>query len=163
VGILIDAATVALGVLGGPALESLELLVTQPLLVKLTGVTPNFEEMEGLAGNFKRMLVFVALIWIIAAFGEELFFRGYLMNRVADLGGRTRSAWAISLLLVSAVFGLHHMKQGITGVIDEGFMGLLLGLMYLGCGRSLSAPIVAHGVQDTVDIVLMYLNKYPVS
>ena len=47
------------------------------------------------------------------------------------------------------------------GVIDEGLMGLLLGLMYLGSGRNLAVPIVAHGVQDTIDILLIFLGRYP--
>jgi hypothetical protein len=34
--------------------------------------------------------------------------------------------------------------MGITGVIDEGLMGLLLGAIYLGTGRSLAVPIIAH-------------------
>jgi membrane protease YdiL (CAAX protease family) len=46
-------------------------------------------------------------------------------------------------------------------VIDEGLMGLLLGLMYLGSGRNLAVPIVAHGVQDTIDMLLIFRGKYP--
>jgi len=49
----------------------------------------------------------------------------------------------------------------VTGIIDEGFMGLLLGLMYLGSGRNLLIPIIAHGIQDTVDVLLLYLGTYP--
>jgi membrane protease YdiL (CAAX protease family) len=59
------------------------------------------------------------------------------------------------------VFGLAHSSQGVTGIIDEGFMGLLLDLMYLGTDRNLAVLIVAHGVQDTIDAVLIYLGMYP--
>ena len=37
--------------------------------------------------------------------------------------------------------------------------GLLLGAVYLACGRNLAAAIVAHGVTDTVDLLLMYWGK----
>ena len=83
------------------------------------------------------------------------------MNRVADLGSRTRSAWVASLLLTSVVFGLTHYHQGLTGIVEEGSDGLILGLIYLACGRNLAVPIVTHGVCDTIDIALFFLGKYP--
>jgi membrane protease YdiL (CAAX protease family) len=106
-------------------------------------------------------LIFIALAWILAAFGEELVYRGYLMNRVADLMDRTRAAWLVSLIAVHFGFGLAHAYQGMTGVLDEGLMGLLLGVMYLRTGKNLSVPIVAHGVQDSIDFILIFLGKYP--
>ena len=67
------------------------------------------------------------------------------MNRIADLGGGTRTSWTVSLFLLSALFGFSHYQQGITGIIEEGSDGLILGLMYLACRRDLAIPIVAHG------------------
>jgi membrane protease YdiL (CAAX protease family) len=103
----------------------------------------------------------IALIWILAAFGEELVYRGYLMNRVADLGRGTHAAWIVSLVVISALFGFSHYQQGLTGIIEEGSDGLILGLMYLAYRRNLAIPIVAHGVCDTIDIALLFLGKYP--
>jgi membrane protease YdiL (CAAX protease family) len=153
--------TVALGVACGLFMEGFELFVSQPLLVKLLGKQPNFENFRPLTGNPKLLLLGLALVWPLAAFGEEAVYRGYLMNRVADLFKRTRAAWIISLLAVSVAFGLAHSGQGITGVLDEGLMGILLGLMYLGTRRNLSVPIIAHGVADTIDIVWIFLGHYP--
>ena len=99
--------------------------------------------------------------WTLAAFGEEMVYRGYLMNRVAGLFRRTRSAWVFSLLLVHVGFGLAHAYQGITGVIDEGLAGLLLGLIYLRTGRNLAVPIVAHGLTDSIDFLLIFFGRYP--
>ena len=106
-------------------------------------------------------LIFLDLAWTLAAFGEEMVYRAYLMNRVADLLNRTRGAWIVSLLAVQVGFGLAHAYQGLTGVIDEGLMGLLLGLIYLRTGRNLAVPILAHGIQDSIDFVLIFLGKYP--
>jgi membrane protease YdiL (CAAX protease family) len=83
------------------------------------------------------------------------------MNRVADLLNRTRRAWIVSLIAVHVCFGLAHAYQGVTGVIDEGLMGLLLGLIYLSTGRNLAVPIIAHGLGDSIDLVLMFFGKYP--
>jgi uncharacterized protein len=153
--------TLALGVAGGVAIELLELFVTQPLLVRLTHRPPDLSDFNELRGNFKLMLLGLALTWILGAFGEEMAWRGWLMNRLAGLGHKSRAAWIVSLLLVNAAFGMAHAYQGITGILDEGFMGVLLGLMFLFGGEDLWIPIVAHGVQDSIDTLLLYSGHYP--
>jgi len=153
--------TLLLGVAAGFALETFQLFVSQPLLVRFLGKQPDLEGFRALTGNLKLTLIFVALAWILAAFGEEMVYRGYLMNRVADLLNRTPRAWIVSLIIVNVGFGLAHVHQGLTGIVDEGLMGLLLGVIYLLTGRNLSVPIIAHGVQDSIDFVLIFLGKYP--
>ena len=68
---------------------------------------------------------------------------------------------ALVLAWTLAAFGLAHAYQGVTGIIQEGFSGLLLGLIYLRTGKNLSVPIIAHGVSDTLDILLIFLGKFP--
>lgn len=151
--------TLLLGIGGGVLMELIELFITQPLLIRLTGKQPDLSDFLALKGNLRLTGLALVLTWTLAAFGEEMVWRGYLMNRVADLGNRSRIAWAASLVLVNAAFGFAHSYQGITGIIDEGFMGLLLGLLYLA--TNLSVPIVAHGVADTIDVLLLFTGKYP--
>jgi CAAX protease family protein len=153
--------TIVIGILCGIGMELLELYVTQPLLVKLTGKMPDFSDLGELHGNWKPTLLFIALSWTLAAFGEEMVYRGYLMNRVAGLFRNPKVAWLISLIRVSFVFGLGHIDQGITGQVENMIDGLLLGVIFLAAGCNLWAAIIAHGVTDTVDILLMYLGKYP--
>lgn len=153
--------TIAIGVVLGGLLETFQLLVTQPILARLFGRQPDLELFRMLSGNIKMTLLFIALSWTLAAFGEEMVWRGYVMNRVADVGGRTSRAWIASLVLVSAAFGLAHGYQGLTGWVEEGFAGLALGLMYLRTGNNLAVPIVAHGVCDTMDMVLIFFGKLP--
>ena len=154
-------ATVIYGIVGGLFTEPLEWLVTQPLLVRLTGQQPDLEDFRVLTGNLGLTLIVVVLAWVQAGFGEEMVFRGYVMNRVADLGNRTRRSWIASLILVSILFAFAHTYQGITGVLENGIAGLILGGMYLICGRNLSVPIIAHSLGDTVSIILIYVGKYP--
>jgi membrane protease YdiL (CAAX protease family) len=154
-------ATLGLGVACGVALELFQLFVSQPFLVGVLGKPPDLELFRALHGNWKWTLLALAGSWTLAAFGEEMVYRGYLMNRVAGLLGRYRSAWVVSLLVVHVAFGLAHAYQGITGVIDEGLSGLLLGVIYLRTGRNLAVPIVAHGLTDSIDFILIFLGKYP--
>jgi membrane protease YdiL (CAAX protease family) len=153
--------TVAFGIFGGAALEAIELFISQPLLVHLLHQQPDLAVLARVRGNLKLLAIMVVLAWTLAAVGEEVVYRGYLMNRVAELFRPGASATAIGLVTMSIVFGFAHAYQGVTGILDEGFMGLLLGLMYLAGGRNLLMPIVAHGVQDTIDVVLLYLGSYP--
>jgi membrane protease YdiL (CAAX protease family) len=155
------ALTFLLGLACGVSLEFFDLFGKQPLLTRLLGKPPDLSNFPAVRGNLKFALLIIAVIWILAAFGEELVYRGYLMNRVAELGHGTRSAWIVSLFLISALFGFSHYQQGLTGIVEEGSDGLILGLMYLACRRNLAIPIVAHGVCDTIDISLLFLGKYP--
>ena len=153
--------TLAFGALLGIGNECLELFVTQPLLVRLFHRWPDLSDLRPLVGNRNLFGLALLLTWTLAAFGEELVYRGYLMNRVADLFGRSRTAWTVSLILTSALFGLGHFDQGAIGQIENVIDGFLLAGFYLLCGRKLAVPIVAHGVQDTIDVLLIFLGKYP--
>jgi membrane protease YdiL (CAAX protease family) len=153
--------TLALGALCGAGIEALELFVTQPILVRITHHWPDLSDFRGLRWNWKLLPVAMLLTWTLAAFGEEMVFRGYLMNRVADFFKSTRRGWIISLIVVNVVFGFAHQYQGMTGVIENAIDGFLLGLIYLRCDRSLAVPIVAHGVTDTLDFLLIFVGKYP--
>ena len=153
--------TLMLGMAYGLGLELFDLFGKQPLLTRFLGKPPDLSGFPAVRGNLKYALLIVVVIWVLAAFGEELVYRGYLMNRVADLGRDTRTAWIFSLLLTSVLFGFSHYGQGLTGILEEGSDGLILGLVYIVYRRNLAIPIVAHGVCDTIDIALLFLGKYP--
>jgi uncharacterized protein len=110
-------------------------------------------------GNLKLFLFYVVLVWVLGALGEEIVYRGYLMNRVAGVFRNTRPAWVVSLIVVSVVFGCGHIDQGATGMIENVWNGLLLGAIYLACGRNLAVPVIAHAFTDTMDFILIYLGK----
>ena len=153
--------SLALGIGAGVLMEAIELLVTQPLLIHLTGKQPDFSDFRPVIGNPKLLAIGLALTWTLAAFGEEMVWRGYLMNRVAGLLRRPRIAWMISLIAVNAAFGYAHSYQGITGIIDEALMGMILGLVYLLSNRNLFPAIIAHGVADSIDLALIFFGHYP--
>ena len=85
------ASALGVGVTAGVAIELFELFVSQPLLVRLSGKMPDLSDFTRVEGHLKLTLLYLLLVWVLAAFGEELVYRGYLMNRVAGLfhGGRS--------------------------------------------------------------------------
>jgi membrane protease YdiL (CAAX protease family) len=145
----------------GVAMEALELFVTQPLLARWLGKMPDLSDFADMTGNLKVFLIYLVLVWTLGALGEEIGYRGYLMNRVAGVFRDTKAAWVVSLIVVSIVFGCGHLDQDWTGMIENVWNGLLLGALYLACGRNLAVPVIAHAMTDTLDFVLIYLGKYP--
>jgi uncharacterized protein len=149
------------GVAVGIVMEALELFATQPILTKLLSQGPDLHELHRLVGNTQLFILGIVLAWVLAAFGEETVWRGYLLNRFTDLFGRSTIGWAGSAVVVSVLFGLAHFPQGPTGVIENIIDGGILAALYFATNRNLLAPIIAHGIQDTVDVLLIYLGVYP--
>lgn len=145
--------SVALGVGAGILLQVLSELVTEPAIRYVTHQEADMSQFTPLVGNVKLAALYFVLVWSWAAFGEELSYRGYVLNRAADLGGRTPAAWAVGLALVTGLFGFGHSYQGLAGMVDTGLHGLVFGLLYLASGRNLWASVIAHGVCDTVGIL----------
>lgn len=155
------ARAIILGIVAGLAIELFAINVTTPWIAAVTGAPPDVSDLGELVGNVQLLLILVVVSWILAAFGEELAFRGYLMNRLADGFGGTRVAWIASLAVVSVYFGIGHATQGVAGIVQESLSGCWLGVLFLLSGRNLTVPIVAHGVSNTLALVLIYLNSYP--
>ena len=151
----------AIGITIGLAMEFLELFVTQPFLSRWIGKMPDLSDFADLVGNAKLLILYLLLVWVLGALGEEIVYRGYLMNRVAGLFRNTRVAWSVSLIAVSVTFGCAHLDQGSTGMIENILNGLMLGGLYLACGRNLAIPVIAHAFSDTLDFLLIYFGKYP--
>jgi len=113
---------------------------------------------ESIAGDVRSALLWLGLVWTFAAFGEEISYRGYLLNRAADIGGRTPLAYWIAVVAVSILFGYGHYYKGPAGIVDSGVAGLILGAAYLVSGRNLWTTILAHGFIDTFGVAGLYFG-----
>jgi len=151
----------ALGALVGIVLELVSAFVLEPSLARLFERSADLSDFRPLVGNAGLLVVVLLANWTLAAFGEEMVYRGYLMSRVSGLGGGTWWAWAVSLVAVSGVFGWGHVDQGVTGQVQAALDRLSLRLLYLGTRRNLMVPIVSHGVSNSLAFVLIYLGHYP--
>jgi membrane protease YdiL (CAAX protease family) len=155
------ARTILLAAAVAVTLQLLSIYVTEPLFSRITGQPLDLSKFESLVGNVRILLVYFVLVWTLAAFGEELVYRGYLLNRIADLGGGTKAAFVAGAVVMSVVFGFGHLGQGATGVADSMVSGLTFGMLYLFSGRNLWLPILAHGFTDTIALLLVFFDRVP--
>jgi len=137
------------------------LIITLPLLHKFTGEVMDLQQFDTVRGNTWELLFWLILSWTYAAIAEEMVYRGYLLNRLADLFGRNKPGWILSIVFASLVFGLMHGSMGITGVLNTYLTGVLYALAYLMFGRNLWIPVIIHGVGNTIGFVMLYVGLYP--
>jgi len=149
--------TLLYGLAAAIALQSISQFVTDPLLKPFLHYSSEANPFKGVAA-LPVALQWLALVWSFAAFGEEIGYRGYLLNRTADTGGGGRLALTAALVWTSAMFGLGHWYQGPAGVGSTAVDGLVLGAAYLLSGRNLWVAILAHGISDTFAVVVVALG-----
>ena len=95
----------------------------------------------------------VTLVMIRAGVAEEVFMRGFLIERLESLTGKTSIAVILSLVPFAL---LHYSGQGWAGVFVIFFAGAVLTIFYLW-KRDLKANILAHFLVDFIPNVLIPL------
>ena len=129
-----------------------------PFVERFAGKPPSNSRFESIHGSVLALMGWLFVAWTLAAFGEEMVFRGYLMNRISDLAGNSRAGWISALLVSSLIFGVAHKYQGLAGAIGTTEIGLLLGGMYLVNKRNLWMNIVCHGFIDSISLIWTYFS-----
>ncbi|MGZ5061957.1 MAG: CPBP family intramembrane glutamic endopeptidase [Usitatibacter sp.] len=143
-------AAFAFGVVLKLALKS----VVMPLL-GAPAMNPTYHY---LVGNAAALPWIVATVLVGASFGEEVFFRGYLFERLGKLLGTSRAALFATVLLTAALFALaHYPDQGIPGVEQASMTGLTLGGLY-AWRKEIWTPMIVHAAYDLTAIVVIYMD-----
>lgn len=95
----------------------------------------------------------ITLIVIRAGVAEEVFMRGYLLERFTTLTGSKAAAAALSLIPFAL---LHYPGQGWAGVLVSFAAGAVLTFFYFR-NRDLKANIIAHFTVDFIPNVILPL------
>jgi uncharacterized protein len=123
---------IAIGILLAIPLGTLEYLILRP-----TPAAPEF-----LLSVFFRDLTYMTLF---VGIGEELLFRGIIQTELQKVFSPK-----VGLFLASALFGVMHLTwRSVPELFFTFLAGLILGYLYNKTGN-LTAPIVLHGVNNTV-------------
>ena len=116
--------------------------VVEYLVLRPAPASPTFE-VNYLLLNLVYMVGFVGI-------GEELLFRGLLQGDLTKALG-----WKWAILLTSLMFMVMHLTwRSIPELGFTFFAGMVFGYLYYRT-RSLTAPIIAHGVGNTVLVAVM--------
>ncbi len=119
----------------------------------------NLSSLDDIRGDFGGYVMLMIIVWVFAAFGEELLFHGYYMRRFAKLFGDTKKAWIIAGILIAIYFGISHGYQGLSGSIGVTIGSLFFAVLYYKNKHNLLLLVLIHGFYDSIWITLIYLNK----
>lgn len=134
----------------------LQVALLIPVLEHLTGQRQDVSQFAELEGNLPLLLVLLALSWTLAAVGEETAYRGYVLTRFLDLAGRGGAGVAVAVVGSSVLFGLAHTEQGLIGVVLTFADAVLFSVLRLRF-RTLWAPVLAHGLNNTLGLTAYFL------
>jgi uncharacterized protein len=137
-------------------------ILVRPAAQALHWPPQDLSRFAALGGHPWRLAAVLLLAWTSAAFGEETLFRGFLQGRLQRLIGAGPARSAVAILIQCAAFGLCHAYLGVRGIANAAVVGLVFGCGLIVCRGSLWPLILAHGLTDTVTLVLLYLG-YPVT
>ena len=138
----------------GVALKFLMKAIVMPLL----GADPINQAYHYLAGNRAALPAAIFTMIVLAGFGEETLFRGYMFERLGKLFGSGAWAKTLIVLLTSGLFGLgHYAVQGVSGVEQATIVGLVYGTIFAVSGR-IFLLMVAHAAFDLTAVAIIYWN-----
>lgn len=134
--------------LGWGFLLAIACFVAGGVLVWLT----HYGHSEGAEAFAKLPKWLIALVVLRAGIVEELFFRGYAIERLNAIGLKRYVAAIIPLV----IFALGHWTGGVANIIIAFVLGAILTAFYLW-KRDLVANMVAHFFTDFVPNVILPL------
>ncbi|MDH3748680.1 MAG: CPBP family intramembrane metalloprotease [Gammaproteobacteria bacterium] len=148
--------TLLMWVVGTMAVDSVAVGIAAPVLTSAFGEAPQVARFADLPGNLPLLLMLLPVTWLIGAFGEEFFFRGFLMAAIAEVLGGSRAAWISAVVAQAVAFGLIHAYQGPAQAISIGIGGAVYGAAFLLARGNLWPLILAHGINDTLGFIFLY-------
>lgn len=132
-----------------------QLGLLMPLANHVSGTRQDLSGFADVEGDLGLLLLFVALSWTLAAFVEEVAFRGYLQTRMRDVVGHGTVGTVLAVLVSSVLFGAVHSEQGLIGVLVVTLDAVAFSVVRYRF-RTLWASVLAHGFNNTIGFVAFY-------
>ena len=133
----------------------LQLALIMPVANHLSGTKTDLTEFANVEGNVGLLLGLLALSWTLAAVGEELAYRGYVLTRTRELIGSSRYGTAAAVLVSSLLFGIAHSEQGLVGVLAISLDAVAFGLLRRRYD-TVWASALAHGFNNTLGFLAFF-------
>ena len=120
------------------------------------GMTDRF---KNIPGSLPHYLLWMGIVWTSAAFGEEMFFRGFLITRLQTVFRGLPWAVVLAIIVSATMFGgMHVYYEGLQGLIMTGTIALAFGSMFVLFKRNLWPLIIVHGLVDSAGITATFMN-----
>jgi len=106
--------------------------------------------------DIQRLFSPITLFFIVGIqpIGEEIFFRGFLFEKIEGYGGGL-----LSIIITSILFGIAHMSYGkIFPALMPIVMGLILGYIVYRT-KNLYSAIIAHVTFNLSSLTLAYIGQ----
>lgn len=133
--------------------------ILQPITNWLTQSPPDYSGFDVVKDDTPKYLKYLFYIWISAAFGEEILFRGFLFQQFKIIIPEFKYKLVLIVLLSSVLFAVPHLYLGWSGVLFTFFFGIIFSLIYIRYQYNIWIPIIVHGLVDSLFITLAYTDK----
>ena len=146
--------TAAIGLVFGIALKFLTKMIVMPLL----GAPPINPAYHYIAGNRAALPGVILAMILIAGFGEETVYRGYMFERLGKLFGSGLGARTFTVILTAGLFAAaHYSVQGLAGSEQAAITGFVFGTTFALTGR-IWMVMFAHAAYDLAAAAMIYWN-----
>jgi len=129
------------------------------IMANVTGLTESADmsNYDYLKDNIFMLVLTLVGVYIVSSFGEEVIYRAFLINRITELGLDSKFGKMATVVISAAIFGIVHYKWGPMGMVQTGFMGLVMGIFYLKLKKKLWILVLAHAYMDTFLMFQVYM------
>lgn len=135
----------------------LGIFILFPLIEKITKTPLKLGVFQQLEDNPTLLFTSIIISWVVGGIIEETIFRGFMISKfMKHLNPKIGAI--VGIILTSCLFGYLHSYQGISGQLLIGFVGLILGIIYVYSKRNLWLNIFIHGSVDTISMLILYFG-----
>lgn len=106
-------------------------------------------------GNVSLFGLMVVFAWTTIAFGEELFYRAFLITRMVDVSNMRPGT---AILIAGIIFGAVHFAEGPVGILANASFGVFFGWVFVRSSRNLWITIIGHGLINTLRFAVLFVG-----
>jgi len=144
--------TIVTGIVFGVALK----FVMKAMVMPLFGAPPINQAYHFVTGNPAVIPMMIYTMIVIAGFGEETFYRGWMFERFGNLLGQSLFAKIAIVVITSILFAsIHYPEQGIPGAEQALMTGLIFGSIFAVTGQ-IFMLMIAHAAFDLTALWMIY-------
>ncbi|HZR77871.1 MAG TPA: CPBP family intramembrane glutamic endopeptidase [Chthoniobacterales bacterium] len=144
--------TILLGIVFGVAAK----FTMKALVMPLFGAPPINRAFQFVTGNPSVIPFMLYLVIVVAGFGEETFYRGWMFERLGKLFGHSFAAKIAAVAITTSLFAIvHYPEQGWPGVEQALVMGLVFGSIFAITGQ-IFLLMIMHATFDLTAVWMIY-------